>query len=131
MGKRIINNKRNRRACVPGRAQLTLPTGVERLCDGGGGFSCAPMTRTALAQSFYPEQSAPVAGFIMAGIINHYPMLKAELTAAGWRSGVRGYSARQVEILHRFMADHPSLRRIECVEMYVPAKFKKKLMNKM
>lgn len=110
------------------RAQLTPPMGVDA-CDGGCASNCAPMTRTALAQRFYPEQEKPVAGYIMAGIITHHPSLKAELTATGWRPGGRGYSARQVEILHRFMASHPSLRRIECVEMYVPAKFKKKIIN--
>lgn len=145
---------------VTGRAQLTLPTGVDmtapqnrtstatskatpyaKTLPSEDAHACnnvnvnnyapvcnnMPMTRSALAQRFYPEQPAPVAGFILAGIINHYPSLKAQLREAGWQPNKRGYSARQVEIICRFMAEHPSLRVMEHVVEYVPGRFRKKI----
>lgn len=114
---------------VTGRAQLTLPTGVDMTHPSEDVPVCnnMPMTRSALAQRFYPEQPAPVAGFILAGIINHYPSLKAQLREAGWQPNKRGYSARQVEIICRFMAEHPSLRVMEHVVEYVPGRFRKKI----
>lgn len=133
---------------VTGRAQLTLPTGVDMTATQNRTSLATnkatpyakplpledvpvcnnmPMTRSALAQRFYPEQPAPVAGFILAGIINHYPSLKAQLREAGWQPNKRGYSARQVEIICRFMAEHPSLRVLEHVVEYVPGRFRKKI----
>ena len=133
---------------MTGRAQLTLPTGVDMTATQNRTSTATskatpyaktlpsedapvcnnmPMTRSALAQRFYPEQPAPVAGFILAGIINHYPSLKAQLREAGWQPNKRGYSARQVEIICRFMAEHPSLRVMEHVVEYVPGRFRKKI----
>lgn len=88
------------------------------------------MSRSALAQHFFPLQPAVVAGYALAGIILHNARLRSEMERAGWLTGRRGYSAQQVEIICRHMAEHPSWRDVENIEKFVPGKFKLKIRNK-